>query len=122
MSLESIIATLVIDAYERRHVVIADVSGAYLHAEMPSDKRVLLKLVGKFIDIMCEVNLEYKKYVRYENGVKILYLRILRALYGCLGSALLWYNLYSSTLVKLGFVLNPYDLCVANKKMVVSVI
>ena len=25
------------------------------------------------------------------------------------------YNLYSSTLQKMGFTLNPYDLCVANK-------
>ena len=47
--------------------------------------------------------------------MNVLYLRVLRALYGCLESALLWYNLYSSTLVNLGFVLNPYDLCVANK-------
>jgi len=113
--LESIIVTLLVDAYEGRNVCIADVSGAYLHAEMPSDKQVLLKLVGKFVDIMCEVNPEYKKYVRYEKGVKVLYLRVLRALYGCLESALLWYNLYSTTLSKLGFKLNPYDLCVANK-------
>jgi len=115
VSLESIIVTLLVDAYEGRNVCIADVSGAYLHAEMPSDKQVLLKLVGKFVDIMCEVNPEYKKYVRYEKGVKVLYLRVLRALYGCLESALLWYNLYSTTLSKLGFKLNPYDLCVANK-------
>ena len=40
---------------------------------------------------------------------------MLRALYGCLESALLWYDLYSSTLVKHGFKINPYDKCVANK-------
>ena len=39
----------------------------------------------------------------------------MRALYGCLESALLWYNLYYTTLVDMGFKLNPYDLCVANK-------
>ena len=74
-----------------------------------------MRLVGRFVDIMCEVNPEYKQYVRYERGIKVLYLRVLRAIYGCLESALLWYNLYSTTLVKLGFELNPYDLCVANK-------
>ena len=29
-------------------------------------------------------------------------------------SALLWYNLFSKKLKKMGFVLNPYDPCVAN--------
>ena len=50
-----------------------------------------------------------------KNEKKVLYLRVLRALYGCLESALLWYDLYSSTLVKHGFKINPYDRCVANK-------
>ncbi len=115
MSLESIIATLIIDAYEERCVSKADVPGAYLHAKMPEGKIVLMKLVGQFVDIMCDVNPEYKQYVRYERGKKVLYLRVLRAIYGCLESALLWYNLYSSTLVGMIFELNPYDLCVANK-------
>lgn len=30
-------------------------------------------------------------------------------------SALLWYELYSTTLTDMGFVVNPYDQCVANK-------
>jgi hypothetical protein len=46
-----------------------------------------------------------------------LYLKILRAIYGCIESALLWYNLYSSTLKSMGFILNPYDRCVANKNI-----
>ena len=44
-----------------------------------------------------------------------MYLRVLRALYECLESALIWYDLYSSTLAKHGFELNPYDRCVCNK-------
>ena len=57
-SLESIMSTLVIDSYEKRYVVIADVPGAYLHAEMPSEKLILLKLRGRFVDIMCSINPE----------------------------------------------------------------
>ena len=95
MSLESIIASLIIDAYEERFVSIVDVPGVYLHAKMPEGKIVLMKLVGQFVDIMCNMNPEYKKYVRYERGKKILYLHVLRSIYGCLESALLWYNLYS---------------------------
>ena len=40
---------------------------------------------------------------------------MLRALYGCLESVLLWYDFYSSILKDHGFVINHYDRCVANK-------
>ena len=102
-TLESIIATLLIDAYEDRHVAIADVPGAYLHAEMPPEKIVVLKLRGNFDDIMCRVKPEYRPHIRYEGKCKVLYLRVLRAIYGCLESSLLWYNLFSSTLQKMVF-------------------
>ena len=76
-----------------------------------------------FVDIMCEVNKEYEKHVVYEinkrgKKIKCLYVKVLRALYGCLESAFLWYELYSNTLKELGFVINPYDRCVANKIIV----
>ncbi len=45
----------------------------------------------------------------------MLYLKLLKALYGCVQSALLWYKLFSTTLQGAGFELNPYDTCVANK-------
>ena len=54
-SLEPILATLVIDAYEGRDVAVADVPGAYLHAKSPQDKKVVLNLTGVFADIMCSV-------------------------------------------------------------------
>ena len=117
VSLEGLITSLIIDAYEGRDVSSFDVPGAYLHVKMPSEngKQILLKIKGEFVDLMCEVNPDFEKYVIYENGVKVLYLIILRALYGCIQSALLWYNLYSSTLVEEGFTINQYDKCVANK-------
>ena len=42
-------------------------------------------------------------------------MKILREIYGCIESALLWYELYAKTLKGMGFKLNPYDRCVANK-------
>jgi len=45
----------------------------------------------------------------------VLYLWLLKKLYGCVKSALLWYKLFSETLEDMGFVLNPYDACMANK-------
>ena len=51
----------------------------------------------------------------YENGKAVLYLQLLKALYGCVKSALLWYGLFTGTLQGMGFELNPYDTCVTNK-------
>eukprot|EP00816_Leptocylindrus_hargravesii_P012768 CAMPEP_0196825502 /NCGR_PEP_ID=MMETSP1362-20130617/93091_1 /TAXON_ID=163516 /ORGANISM="Leptocylindrus danicus, Strain CCMP1856" /LENGTH=337 /DNA_ID=CAMNT_0042205941 /DNA_START=1969 /DNA_END=2982 /DNA_ORIENTATION=- len=45
----------------------------------------------------------------------VLYLKLAKALYGCLKSALLRYRLFKGTLEKMGFKLNRYDPCVANK-------
>ena len=115
ISLESLIASLIIDAHEGRSVGIFDVPGAYLHAEIPKGKTILMKLRGEFVEIMCRVNPKYEKYVTMEGKQKVLYLRVLRAIYGCIESAMLWYQLFSSTLVKMGFDINPYDKCVANK-------
>ena len=44
-----------------------------------------------------------------------MYVNILRAIYGCIESEILWYKLYSETLEGTVFVINPYDRCVANK-------
>ena len=42
---------------------------------------------------MREVNLEFIKDVQQEGKKKVLYLSVLKTLYGCIESALLWYNL-----------------------------
>ena len=43
-SLEVIISTMIIDSYEERDVTIADIPGAYLHAEVFARKNVIMKL------------------------------------------------------------------------------
>ena len=114
--LEAILMTLGIDIYEERDVAIFDVPGAYLHAKMPEHKNVIMVLRGTFVDIMCQVDTRYEEFVTVNSkGQKVLYLKILRALYGCIESALLWYDLYASILQQMGFKINPYDRCVANK-------
>ena len=106
VSLESLFTTLVIDSYEERDIATFGIPGAYLHAKIPADKNVILKLRGHFVDIMCEINEEYRQYIRYEQGKKFLYFKVLRAIYGCIESALQWYNLYTQTLKAEGYILN----------------
>ena len=114
LSFEALMGILLINAFEERDTAIFDVPGAHLHAKIPDDKFSILKIEGEFVDIMCEVNPEYKADVRYENGKKVFFLQILRALYGMIESALLWYKFYTEVLQKEGFEINAYDKCVAN--------
>ena len=51
---------------------------------MPEDKFILLNIEGKFVDIMYKVNLKKKENMRVDNGVKLLYLRRMKALYVCM--------------------------------------
>ena len=106
---------LVIGATEQVDVTILDVPGDFPQTPIPADKFLLLQIRDEFLDVMCEVKPEYISYVRYENGKKVLYINIVRRIYECIESALLWYNLYSEMLEGMGFVINPYDKCVAEK-------
>ena len=110
---DSIMISLIIDAMERRIVGTSDVPGAYLNADM--DDFTVIKITGESVDIFCKMNSAYEAFVVIENGKRVLYLRLKKALYGCIKSALLWYKLFAGTLEGMGFKINPYDTCVANK-------
>ena len=42
-------------------------------------------------------------------------MRLTKVLYGCMKSAMLWYDTFKNCLENMGLKLNPYDPCVANK-------
>ena len=50
---------------------------------------------------MCKVNPEHLKNVVYEKGLKVLHMEILKAIYGCIESALRWYELHAGILEKI---------------------
>jgi hypothetical protein len=52
-----------------------------------------------------------------ENRKKVLYAEVLKAIYGMLEAALLWYKTFRKDLKDIGFVFNPNNPCVANKKV-----
>ena len=69
------------------------------------------------VSILCLTFSYSQQKATTENGKKVLYLQILRAIYRCIESVLLWYILYKSTLEKEGFIINPYNYCIANKQI-----
>jgi hypothetical protein len=58
----------------------------------------------------------YTKYVIINRkGETVLYVRLLNALYGIMKAALLYYQRFVTDLQSIGFKINPYEPCVANK-------
>ena len=104
-----------IDAHEGRAVHTFDIPGAYLHTSFPDDKVVHMKCECEFVEIMCKVDPEYEIFVIYEKKKNVLYVLILKAIYGIIYSALIWYDLFSTTLSYFGIKLNPCERCIANK-------
>ena len=110
ITLERLLYTMVIDSHEGRKVATFDVPGAYLHTYLPKDKFTLLLLEGNFVDIMCDINPEYKQHISTKDSRKTLYLRTLKDICGMIESELLWYELYTSVIKDMSFQINPYDL------------
>ena len=119
-ALESVMLTATIDAHEGRDVMVMDIPNAFIQATMPEPKegedRVTMKITGVLVDMMIEIAPEtYGQFVVYENGRKVIYVVVLKAIYGMLQAALLWYKKFRGDLEEVGFKFNGYDPCVANK-------
>lgn len=75
-----------------------------------------MKIRGEMIDLLLAIDQEaYKPHITYENGKRVLYVHIRKAIYGMLQSALLFYKKFRKSIERYGFKINPYDSCVANK-------
>jgi hypothetical protein len=113
---EALFLTMVIDAMEGRDVAIIDVPGAFMQADMPEDETVHVRFTGLMVDKLLEIDYDmYSPYIVYEGKVKCLYVQLLKALYGTLRAARLFWEKLSKKLQEWGFVVNPYDSCVVNK-------
>lgn len=115
VSNEANFALAAIAAKERRIVATMDLPGAFLHAD--NDSFVLMKMTGRLAELMVKTAPSlYRKFVIEDaTGKPVLYVQLQKALYGMLKSALLFYRKLVADLTAMGFVLNPYDPCVANK-------
>ena len=117
--LESILLTAVIDAMEKRDVITIDIPNAFIQTDIKQEERmvrIIMKIRGPLVDMLVEIDpATYAPFVTYENGEKVLYVVVLKAIYGMLESALLFYKQWRDDLISAGYTINPYDPCVANK-------
>ncbi|KAG7350725.1 reverse transcriptase RNA-dependent DNA polymerase [Nitzschia inconspicua] len=116
---ESILITATIDAKQKRDVMTSDIPNAFVQTDVDKHKigeRIVMKIKGPMVDMLIEMAPEiYSDYVIEENGRKVLYVMILKALYGMLQSSLLYYNKFRKDIESIGFEVNPFDPCVANR-------
>jgi len=109
---DSFMLTTAIEAKEKRKVGTGNIAGAFLHAL--EKYFTVIKFVNEQVDILCQTDEKYSKYITYEGKNKVIYFMLDRALYGTLTAAVFWYKLLTTTLMDQGFKLKPYDYCMAN--------
>lgn len=91
-----------------------DIPGAFMQVNM--DEIVHVRLEGTMAELFVRLDPKlYRKYMRVECSKSVLYVELLKALYGTLRAALLFWQKLSNKLVSWGFQINPYDWCVVNK-------
>jgi hypothetical protein len=90
--LEAIILTCVIDTHENHEVAVVDIPNAFIQTEHEG-KMVHMKFRGQLATIFCSTAPEvYKQFMVYENYKPVIYLKVLKVIYGLLESTLLFYK------------------------------
>ena len=108
--------TAVIDAMENRTVSVVDIPGAFMQADM--DQGVYMRIEGAMAELLMEIDYDmYHPHMVMEKGKPVIYVELLKALYGTLRAARLFWETLSGKLQEWGFTLIAYDFCVANMYM-----
>ena len=107
---ESILIIFCIAISEHRIIVTADIVGAYLNALIEKD--VYMKFDVYESELLCKMYPEFLQFMNADDNC--LYVKLKKALYGCIESAKLFYLHLRKILIEYGFSVNPYDECVFN--------
>ena len=118
---ESIMLLFLIISCKYPYRAFADIVGAYLHAFMK--KLIYMKFKKYESSILCELDKSLTKYIDDDGCLNV---QLIKALYGCIESARLFFDLLSGIFIKYGFKQHPLDDCVfyyqnaQNQKILVS--
>ena len=117
---ESLMLSCTIDAMEHRSVGTTDIPNAFIQTEnvkLADDHGMdIIKIRGILVEMLVAIAPNtYGPWVTYERGEPVLYLELLKAIYGMLKSALLFYRKFRKDMESVGFKRNPYNICVFNK-------
>ena len=107
---EVVFVFIAIAASEKRRLRSVDITGAYLECDMKDE--VYMSLDPNVSAILCDINPTVKTFADNRGSVVV---RLLKALYGCKQSGLLWYKKLCAFLIGENFIQNPYERCLFNK-------
>lgn len=98
-----------------KHVASMDIGGAYLNAPMaPTGVTVHMIIEPRLATVLADLQPSYRDYLRRDGSVAVV---LIKALYGTVEAARLWYDVITSTLIKYGCKPNAYERCVLNKSL-----
>ena len=104
---------MAIAAAEKRKVIVIDIGGAFLHADLaPTGIDVFMRLDSTMAGMLVKLDPSYVNFVEDKGTIVV---QLDKALYGCVEASALWYAHLRDTLERDGFEVNPYDGCVYNK-------
>jgi hypothetical protein len=112
---ESTFITAAIAASEHQKIRCYVMPSAFVNTD--ADEDMLMVLKGELSDMMVQIAPQvYRKYVTVDRkGTPILYVKLQKALYWLMRVSLLFYRKLRKEMEEYGFMVNPYDACVANK-------
>jgi hypothetical protein len=107
VALESIV---IVDAKEGRDVMTADTPNVFIQTKLPmikgSKEQVIRKITGVLVDLLVDMAPElYGPYVVTDKHQKVIYVQVLRGMYGMLVAALRWYIDFKADLEEKDFFL-----------------
>ena len=116
---ESILITGELEAKQKRDVITMDIPNAFVQTAVPQgkiDEKIIMKLRGALVDMLIDICPGiYEEFIVYERNQKVLYVKMLKALYGILKASILYYQKFRTDIESIGYLVNLYDACVANK-------
>ena len=118
VAVESVLLSCIIDAEEGRDVATVDIPNAFIQTQVEDEQdQCVIRLRGFVVDLLEEIAPDvYKPYITIgKNGTKTLIVQCLNAIYGAMKASLLFYRKFTKSIKSIGFEINPYDPCVANR-------
>ena len=95
-----------------------DIPNAFVQTAVPQgkiDEKIIMKLRGALVDMLIDIRPgKYEEFIVYERNQKVLYVKMLKALYGMLKASILYYKKFRTDIESIGYLVNPVDACVAN--------
>ena len=98
-------------------MAVINLPWAFLDAKLEDEDETIMVMEGHLAELMVITDPKvYRKYVTTNRrGQLVLYVKLQKALYELLKSALIFYKKLLADLVAIGFEPNSYDPCVVNK-------